>query len=123
MTASSIGIDRLLEGDVRRIVCCNDATGAIGLDGRGEGVGLVLQVPPVVDGFEALVLEAARGIGKSSPALERFPAWDGAAHPFTVSLYMAGCKPSTQLLRFPCTGVLAIMRALPGGPPSNGSLR
>src|SRR5437879_3656931 len=122
MTASSIGIDRLLEGNVRRIVRCDDATGAIGLDDRGEGVGVVLQIPPVVDGFETLVLEGARGIGKSSPALGRFPAWDGMAHPVTVISYRGGCKDSTVLLRFPCTGVLAIMRALPGGPPSNGSL-
>src|ERR1700678_72276 len=72
MFTSPIRVDRLLKRNIRRIVCCYDAAGAIGLHGGGDGVRLLLDVPPVVNLFETVPLEAAGRIGKGAPAQIRF---------------------------------------------------
>src|SRR5262249_46001570 len=80
MAASPIGVDGLLEGNVRRIVRGDYAACAIRLEHRGDAVGLFLDVPAVVDGLQIGALEAPTRIGEGAPALESLRSHGFAAH-------------------------------------------
>src|SRR4029077_13479662 len=70
MTASSIRIDRLLEGNIGRIVVADDRARTLGLERRGDAVGFVFEVPAIVDRLELLQIEAPGRIRERSPAGE-----------------------------------------------------
>src|SRR5712692_10828358 len=64
MLATAVGVDRLGEGNVRRFVARNDASGPLhGNDGPGT-TWLLLQrhIPAVVESFARIVLEAPFGV-------------------------------------------------------------
>ncbi len=62
VAASPVRVDRLLEGNVRRVVRGDYAASAIRLEHRGNAVGLFLQVPAVVNRLEVRALKAPAGI-------------------------------------------------------------
>ena len=68
MTASSVRIDRLVEGNIRRVIARNDA--ATGVD---DELGLYLirrlfLIPAVVAFLDVLSIKAIGRIGENSPA-------------------------------------------------------
>src|SRR5580765_549590 len=80
MTATSVRINGLLEGDVWRVVGVDDLARVLRLERRGDALGLLLEVPAVVDRRELLQVEAARGVGKCPAPLEGLPADNRATH-------------------------------------------
>src|SRR5882724_703243 len=94
MAASSIRINRLLKGNVGRVVGTDDRASALGLERRGDAVGFVFEVPAIVDRLELLKIEAAGRIRERSPAGEGMPARNRAAHGTTVYIYISPVKPS-----------------------------
>jgi hypothetical protein len=76
--ASPVRIDRLLEADVRGIVGADDALRALRLDARGDAVRRLFASPPVVHGFDARTVEAARWIRERAATLQSILAEDCA---------------------------------------------
>src|SRR5258708_24954026 len=79
--AAAIGIDRLLEGDVRRIVAADDRAGRFRAHLGGDGIGYFCVVPAVVDRLVDQPGVASRRIGAGATTLER------AFHRPTVRIY------------------------------------
>src|ERR1700704_2523895 len=92
MRAPPIRIDRLLKGNIGRIVGADDRARTLGLERRGDAVGCVLEVPAIVHCLELLKIEAAGRIGQGAPARERLAAGDRAAHGGTVYIYISHVK-------------------------------
>src|SRR6266480_4163965 len=93
MAASSIRINRLLKGNVGRVVGADDRARALGFERRSDAVGFVFEVPAIVDRLELLKIEAPGRIGERSPAGEGMPARDRATHGDTVYIYRSPVKP------------------------------
>src|SRR5579863_2859080 len=70
MLAAAIGVDGILEGNIRRIVARDDMSRPIGLDGRGDALGLLLRVPAIVHVLEIAPLEAAGGVRERASSLQ-----------------------------------------------------
>src|SRR5258708_31982293 len=79
--AAAIGIDRLLEGDVRRIVAADDRAGRFRAHLGGDGIGYFCLVPAVVARLVDQPGGASRRIGPGATTLER------AFHRTTVRIY------------------------------------
>src|SRR6478736_5154928 len=92
MTATSVRINGLLEWDVWRVVGVDDLARVLGLERRGDAVGLLLEVPAVIDRRELLQVEAARGVGKCPAPLEGLLADNRATHAGTVNIYSTKSK-------------------------------
>src|ERR1700694_2927883 len=97
MLASSIRIDRALEGNVGRIVVADDRARTLGLERRGDAVGCLLEVPAIIHRLELLEIEAAGRVGQCSPAGEGMPARDRSAHGGTVHPYSTPVKPPAAI--------------------------
>jgi hypothetical protein len=87
MFASTIRVDRLVESDVGRVVPADHAFRAVGFQRRVDAVGLLLDVPTIVDRLDAGPFEATRGIGKSAPAFEGLFAGNFVAHECELYAY------------------------------------
>src|SRR3979490_3101411 len=92
MRAPPIRIDRLLKGNIGRIVGADDRARTLGLERRGNAVGCVLEVPAVSHSLEPVKVEGAGRIGEGAPACERLAAGDRAAHGGTVYIYRSHVK-------------------------------
>src|ERR1051326_8170438 len=66
--ASAIGIDGLLEWDIRRVVGADDRPRPIGLERRRNALGHLVLVPTVVDLRQLLPVESAGWVREGSPA-------------------------------------------------------
>src|SRR6185312_3666909 len=94
MTASPVGIDRLLERNVGRVVARDHRAGAIGVDRGGDEVGDLLLIPAVIDGFALVALEAPGGIRERAATFERlvpFARWGHAR--YCTSIQPSGKAP------------------------------
>jgi hypothetical protein len=70
VAAAAVGVDRLLESDVGRIVGGDDPTRTVRQYRLGEKIGRFLLVPSIIALFDRQRVESARGIGRRAPALE-----------------------------------------------------
>ncbi|MEI9888209.1 MAG: hypothetical protein WDN08_17270 [Rhizomicrobium sp.] len=78
MLAAAIGIDRLVERDVRRLVAGDDGAGGVADDlgaqgGRGTVLGAPAVIPAVVDQDAFLGLVAPHRVGKGAAAPQEPP--------------------------------------------------
>jgi hypothetical protein len=80
MAASPIGVDGLLEWNIRRIIRGDNAARSIWLERRGNALGFRLGVPPVEYRLEVRTLEAARGIRKGASSLQSVRSQRFARH-------------------------------------------
>src|SRR6185312_16488780 len=92
MTASSVRVDGLLEGNIRRIVRGDDAARFIRLERRGDAFGFRLGVPPVVKRLEVRTLEPSDGVRKGAASLQSLRSQGVARHRMTVHTYSIPVK-------------------------------
>src|SRR5262245_60130205 len=62
MLAAPVGVDRVVEADVGRVVGGDDGPGAIGLDRLDDAARLLFLPPAVVDRLSGVLVEAPRRI-------------------------------------------------------------
>ncbi len=92
MATAPVRIDRLVKGNVRRVVGRDDLARLLRLDRGGDALGLILEVPTVIDRGELLPVEAPGRVGEGPSALEVLSADKRAPHAGTVYLYSTEIK-------------------------------
>ena len=101
--ASAIGIDRVVERNVGRLVRLDDAAGEIRLQRRGDRVGWILREPAVTHRFDGPTFKASGGVRERSPSRQPRFHFAVPVHRDTVYPYSPGCnigktKPRSALV-------------------------
>src|SRR5688572_23296542 len=89
--AAPIGIDRVIETDIGRVVGGDDRARVVDFDRHRNAVGQFFRIPAVVDAFQFRTVEASGRIRQGAAPFQRFFSDE---HATTVRAYSEEIDPS-----------------------------